>query len=218
MRPSSRNSSGFTLVEVVIIAPVVILVIGAIVTAVVSMTGSAMRMQARAQLQRDVLAALDMMEQDLYLSVNIAPIHSNRLDMDVLATDVNPMDRNRRLIRRSNCQPVSDIYRVSDAVNYRRSYFITGGNLYRSLALTAGGCQDAAKTETVTWQRPGTGNDETLIRGALEVTMAITYDRASAQPTQAAAASVALTAKRRVAGRDIAYTGYLYARSANILP
>lgn len=66
MRHTSRTS-GFTLVELLVIAPLVILLIGALVGVIVHLSGSALRSQARVQLQLDVLSALDQIEQDVKL-------------------------------------------------------------------------------------------------------------------------------------------------------
>ena len=70
---SGRRSAGFTLIEVLVVAPMVILMLGTIIAMLVNLSSSAMRASAQASLQNDVLAALDMIEQDVKLSTAIAP-------------------------------------------------------------------------------------------------------------------------------------------------
>ena len=56
---SGRRSAGFTLIEVLVVAPMVILMLGTIIAMLVNLSSSAMRASAQASLQNDVLAALD---------------------------------------------------------------------------------------------------------------------------------------------------------------
>jgi len=64
----SRVQAGFTFVEIVIIAPIVILAIGAFVAAVVSMTSEVLRSRASNVLTYNIQDALNHIEQDIKLS------------------------------------------------------------------------------------------------------------------------------------------------------
>ena len=96
---SGRRSAGFTLIEVLVVAPMVILMLGTIIAMLVNLSSSAMRASAQASLQNDVLAALDMIEQDVKLSTAITS-GVNSLTTTNLATSSNPLSANRHLITR----------------------------------------------------------------------------------------------------------------------
>ena len=116
-RISRSNNGGFTLVEVVIVAPLVLLIVGALVAMVVALTGASLRTTARGQLQNDVLAALDQIEQDIKLSTVIVDTSANQLQLRNLATDRNPLDTDRRLIL-ANCTPANNGVPASSALTY----------------------------------------------------------------------------------------------------
>ena len=71
-----RNKSrGFTLVEMMVVAPMLIIIIGTLIVAIVTLTGESLAEGARAQLINDVQEALDRIETDVqasgaYLSTN----------------------------------------------------------------------------------------------------------------------------------------------------
>lgn len=62
------NTNGFTLVEMLIVSPLVILLIGSFVYAIVAFTGQGMAERGKALLLNDVHAALDEIEGDVVLS------------------------------------------------------------------------------------------------------------------------------------------------------
>lgn len=61
-------TAGFTLIEVLVVAPIVILMIGAFIVSVVTMTGTALRAQGNNDLIHNVQNALNMIEQDVRTS------------------------------------------------------------------------------------------------------------------------------------------------------
>jgi type II secretory pathway pseudopilin PulG len=70
-----NNKRGFTLVEMMVIAPMLILIIGTIIVSIVALTGESITEGARSQLINDVQDALDRMENDVrssgaFLSTN----------------------------------------------------------------------------------------------------------------------------------------------------
>lgn len=63
-----RSNAGFTLIEMLIIAPVVILAIGAFIATIIYMTGDAVATRAQNTMAYDVQDALERIEQDVRLS------------------------------------------------------------------------------------------------------------------------------------------------------
>jgi len=79
MRFTQKDSRGFTLVEMLVVAPIVILAIGAFLTVIISMTGEVLASRASNTLAYNVQDALNRVEQDVkqsasFLSVNSVPL------------------------------------------------------------------------------------------------------------------------------------------------
>ena len=68
MTVQKKGSAGFTFVEIVVIAPIVILMIGAFIAAVVGMTASVLVSRAQNVLTYNVQDALNRIQQDVKLS------------------------------------------------------------------------------------------------------------------------------------------------------
>ena len=85
--PSRRRelSGGFTLVEMLVVAPVVLLVIAGIVGAMTAMIGDALVANARASTAYDIQDTLTRIEQDARISVNF---------MDTFSSPRTPQGRN----------------------------------------------------------------------------------------------------------------------------
>ncbi|MEI6054346.1 MAG: hypothetical protein WCQ49_03205 [Candidatus Saccharibacteria bacterium] len=115
----NKQNNGFTIVEMLIIAPIVILVIGTFIYTVVKLTGDVMATRAANTLAYDIQDALNRIEQDLtlskeFLSTNnitiTSPQGSNNvtapftispnptLILNTYTTKNNPMDSSRTLI------------------------------------------------------------------------------------------------------------------------
>lgn len=204
-RISRSNNGGFTLVEVVIVAPLVLLIVGALVAMVVALTGASLRTTARGQLQNDVLAALDQIEQDIKLSTVIVDTSANQLQLRNLATDRNPLDTDRRLIL-ANCTPANNGVPASSALTYLTQYQVVDHSLQRRLDMDKG-CQGSS----MVWQRHG--NAEKLISATTDVELKVTPDN-----SRKGALAIALKATRLVAGEEVSFTGHLYVTSLNIGP
>lgn len=206
MRRISRNKSGFTLVEILVIAPLVVLLVGAVVSATIYAVNSAMRAQAKSQLQLDVLSALDRIEQDVLLSVgdSLSGSDANKLELSNLATSSNPLSSSRKLIKKSDCSVASGGLPAPDALRYTTTYARSsdGKTLTRKLNI-GGGCSSSVNV----WQKHNV--EEKIITNAKDISLVATLDGANAL-------NIALTATRKSGGRDISYTGYLYAKSANM--
>ncbi|PID33075.1 hypothetical protein CR969_02690 [Candidatus Saccharibacteria bacterium] len=182
-----------------VIAPVAILTISAVIVAIIALSGSSMRSQAITQLQNDVLAALDRMEQDVRLSDSLT-VSGSDLEMVNLATDKNPFNEDRKLIRASDCSVMPDGIVVANALNYDISYKASGSGVVREVVLPSG----CASTSSNVWQE---NSSEKLIDGA-DSTMVV-----HAFGTDAV--SIELTAKKTVAGQEVSFTGTMYAKSIN---
>lgn len=143
----STNSSktpktyGFTLVEVLVIAPLVILVIGGFVGAIIAMTGDVLSTRGANKLVYDVHDALNRIETDVrqsagFLYTNEIIIQSpqgenddtdkftadqSTLILKSYATDKNPIDNSHKvLIKNSNPLTAEIVYFVKDETLWRR--------------------------------------------------------------------------------------------------
>lgn len=189
----------------VVVAPLVILLIGAAIAVVINASTSALRANAKAQLQNDILTALDMIEQDVSLSMEISSVSSSQLVLSTLATTKNPLDKDRKLIKMPGCQDVDAGVSRDEALIFSRTYSVNDTALVKNTQFNKNGqCANA-------WQENNT--EERPISRTSALTMSVTYDGVSGNTAQAA--HITLTGTRTVAGRDISYTGTLYARSLN---
>lgn len=191
--------AGFTLVELLVVIPLVILVISAMVVAVINLSGASMRSSARAHLQNEVLAALDQIEQDVRLSVDFSGMTTDRVSIHNLATSANPLNVDRKLFRRNDCSVATGGLSVSEALLYKTDFVVSGNALRRVVSL------DSGCTSAPVWQK---GVDETLISTNKSLTMAVTVKDSNSL-------EVRLTAVRTVAGEDISYTGWMHVKSIN---
>lgn len=116
-----RRQSGFTLVEMLVVAPIVLIVIGILVTAMVSMVGDALASNARTVIAYNTRDALNRIEEDARISINFmssfsllsapqgedgatAPFTSASGDliMTQQATTSNPYSTSRSLVYYAN--------------------------------------------------------------------------------------------------------------------
>lgn len=174
---ASRPNQGFTLVEIVIIAPIVILVIGAFITIVVSMTGEVLAARGTNVLAYNIQDALDRIEQDVkvsgaYLATNNITLSSpqgynddttafhnadatqgTELILNAYATTQNPVNSASGAIYTAN-QPNacgSTLINYNPTVMFNIIYFVKNGTLWRRTVMPANyatmGC-------SVPWQQP----------------------------------------------------------------
>ena len=76
MKISEKTNKGFTLVEMLVVAPVVILAIGAFLTVVISMTGEVITSRASNTLTYNIQDALSRIEEDTKLSAGFLATNS----------------------------------------------------------------------------------------------------------------------------------------------
>ncbi len=79
--------TGFTLVEMLVIAPIVILAIGSFITAIVSLTGEVLSSRGANTLAFDAQSALNQIEEDIRLSVAFLAV--NDKDINTTSMGVN---------------------------------------------------------------------------------------------------------------------------------
>lgn len=180
-RFSSGKSAGFTLVEMLIIAPIAILIIGGFIALMVSMVGEVMQTRGETSMVYESQTALSLIEQDTQLSTQfltstknvVSPQgvgdnfagggnFSNRADtliLQTLATDKNPnAPSSRNLIYYAN-QPNScaSPNKVGNQIFVNTVvYFIKDGSLWKRTIVPTNNTSATADANTVCdtpWQR-----------------------------------------------------------------
>ena len=133
-------------------------------------------------------------------------VNANKnLAMTSLATNKNPMDSSRQLIDSSTCSVATDGIPADLAYTYRTNYSVQNGNYIRQVSLS-GACASSANV----WQVATT---EALIADA-NVSVNISY--LSVGSSSKNVINIKITAAKKIAGRDIEYTGAMHVRSLNI--
>ena len=201
------RSRGFTLVEMLVVAPMVLLMLGGIIAMIINMSNSAMRAGAQANLQNDVLYALDAIEQDIKLSTNSSASTASQIQLENLTTDKSPYDENRSLLKASDCSVASDGVATASALKYTVLYRVSGTKLQRVPTFPSG----CAQTSSNIWQTRETEEYIDVKTGGT-ISMTVTKDNDDSPR----ALKVTISATRSVAGEDVSFTGSIYAKSLNI--
>lgn len=171
--------SGFTLVEMMIVAPMLILIIGTIIVSIVTLTGESLAEGGRAQLINDVQDSLDRIEVDVqssgaYLSTNnfdltspqglndatqkfvsISATGNDSIILNSFFTSANPSLSSRSLVYLPNtpfaCGDAS--LGQNQAMTMNIVYFVKNSALWRRTVATS---TYASKTcpGVTTWQQP----------------------------------------------------------------
>lgn len=178
IQPNPR--SGFTIVEMLVVAPVVILAIGAFLTVIISMTGEVISSRAANNLTFAVQDGLSKIEQDIKLSAGFLATNSVTLDgadgqgvsndgtnfvnsggdtataliLNMVATTGNPNDASSTYVFLRN-QPNSCANADNNIpMTYNVVYFVQDETLWRRVIMP----QNYADTSTYAcadaWQRP----------------------------------------------------------------
>ncbi|HET6746931.1 MAG TPA: fibronectin type III domain-containing protein [Candidatus Saccharimonadales bacterium] len=166
-----RAEEGFTLVEILIIAPVVIIVISGFIALIITMVGDVLAIRDRNNMAFEIRNTLDRIEQDTRLSTQFlttsntllspqgsdnnftgtaAFSNTNSLILGTLTTDKNPTDTTRQLVfyakQPNDCGPQQSYNRPFIS---KTMYFIKNGSLWR-------------RSYLFNWNQNATPNDETL--------------------------------------------------------
>lgn len=203
---STARHKGFTLVEMLVIVPMAVMIVGGLVTIIIYTTAATLRSQAYSQLQMEVNGALDRIEQDVRVSMKLAETTSGTgatIKLESLATTQNPFSATRGLLKKADCQPVGgDAVAVSDSLIYKTEYTTVGDEFVRR---TTYHCPSGA-SDAYVWQLNHA--TERLIRGA--------QSTLSVEKVGSATLKVTLVAKKTVIGQEVAYTAEVQVRSLNI--
>lgn len=179
---NNYHKSGFSLVEMLIVVPIVILMIGVFITAIVAMTGDVLATRASNSLSYNIQDALNNIEQDVrlsggYLSTNnialVSPQGYNNdttgftnidttkgpmLILNTYTTTNNPMNSNRSIVYASN-QPNacnSTLITENETVMMNVIYFVKNDTLWRRTVAPANyetiGC--VSGVIGAPWQQP----------------------------------------------------------------
>jgi hypothetical protein len=167
---STKSGLGFTLVEVLIISPIIILFIGAFIALAVNLTGESLTLREKNIAAYDVQSTLDDMEATISQSTSFLdstsrvtnPLtdpqgsddhtaawtgttgqHPDTLVLQLPATSTNPLDANRSIIYTGagSCNAKNPL------LQYQVIYFVKSGSLYkRTIIPVVPAC-------TTPWQR-----------------------------------------------------------------
>lgn len=99
---SPRRRQGFTLVEVAVIMPMAVLLIGAMIGTILYLTNVSLRTQGKSKQQVEVITSLDRMEQDVRNAMSIT-MDGGQLKIVALATNKDPLNTDRQLINKGDC-------------------------------------------------------------------------------------------------------------------
>lgn len=149
-----KKSDGFTLIEMLIIAPIVIIAISGFIALMVTIVGKVLVSRDQTSVTYDAQNALDRIEQDVKLSTKFLTTTgtmpspqgsdnnytgtaafsntSNTLILNMLATDSNPRTWDRWLMYYDNQpNPCGGTQTANRAFSVRVIYFINNGTLWR---------------------------------------------------------------------------------------
>ena len=176
---NNQYSKGFTLVEMLVIAPVVILALGAFIAIMTAIVGDVLITRDRSTVTFETQEALDRIEQDTRLATQFltttgtlaspqgsdsnfagtaAFTNTNNLILSTNATDKTPSDTTRQLVYRANqpaaCGSATQNFNVILPVQI--IYFIKSGSLWRRTVVptyNTSATVDANTVCAIPWQR-----------------------------------------------------------------
>jgi len=233
MSINNKNAQkGFTLVEMAVVAPIVILVIGTFIYAIITMTGDVMAGRAANVLAYNIQDALNRIEADFktsggYLTDSIMPTtpqgHNDTADtftkdtstliINSFATTKNPADSARSIVHQKQSGACNTSPMMINTV-----YFISNNTLWRRVIMPS----DYTNTDNYCdspWQQPSCSpgqtaticktQDEKLVEN-LDSTdgFNVTYDSANK-------ITITITATSKTAGRSITKSGTISAINLN---
>lgn len=177
-RIRSSLNKGFTLVEMMVVAPIIVLIIGVTVFAIINLTGSALAERSTANTVNSIHEALDRIEEDVrnsaaFLAQNsvtlvspqgvnnatgvfesISSTDGDRLILNIYMTNGNPQSSSRDLVFRPN-QPNACGATVNQNTPATMNvvYFVQNATLYRRVLANSNYLTDVC-AGVVPWQRP----------------------------------------------------------------
>jgi len=179
--PRHFSEKGFTLIEMLVIAPIVILAIGAFLTVIISMTGQVLSSRGSNALAYDVQDAMNRIEQDVKLSTtflatnnvtltaseqqgydnlaanftNVDSVKGPSLILNMLATTNNPISTTSSLVYLTD-QPnacASAQLKDNTPMTFNIVYFIKDNTLWRRTIMPSNYANTGVRC-AAPWQQP----------------------------------------------------------------
>ncbi len=157
----SRRTAGFTLVEILVISPILILTIGGFVYTLTTIVSDALAIRDTNTMVYETQTALDRIEQDARLSIQFpsstGPLPSpqgsdngfagtagftagqNVLIMSTLSTTINPLDPTRQVVYYSAPNVCGSTQVYNPPLITTVIYYVNNGSLYRRTYLPTPG-------------------------------------------------------------------------------
>jgi hypothetical protein len=183
-----HNTQGFTLIEILVIAPIVLLAIGGFISLMVAMVGDVMVTRDNNTMIYEAQDALRRIESDVRISTAfltttgalIAPQGSNSgtaaftntsntLILNSFVTDQSPVNSSREIIyfkdQPNSCGGTTKIF--NNILYAKIIYFISGGSLWRRTAIAPFNTNATTDSQTVCaapWQQDSCSPGYTLPR------------------------------------------------------
>ena len=177
-----ENQKGFTIIEMLVVAPIVILTIGAFLTVIISMTGEVLASRAANNLSYNVQDALNHIEQDVKLSnsflatnnvmgtnqgynddatafTSVGGASGTSLILNMVATTANPVSANSAYVYLKNKPDPCSAPQNNVPFTYNVVYFLktdTSGvsSLYRRTIMPTNYTDTTDTVCSVPWQQP----------------------------------------------------------------
>lgn len=159
----SQSKKGFTIIEVMVVMPIIILVIGGLISAIIVMTGDVLANREASYLQYSIQDALDRIEYDTRISAgflatnnitiydkqgydnnNLSPFENaddtksgpstTSLILNYYATTNNPADPTRNIVYSSGINNCNNLLKQQDPpVMLNIVYFVKNNTLWRRI-------------------------------------------------------------------------------------
>lgn len=174
----SRSSRGFTLVEMMVIAPIVILLIATFIFAIVQLTGDALADRGKSMMLNSIQSSLKSIEDDVrssaaYLSTNNVPLvtpqgydngtqnftnissTNDALILNTFVTTESPASSTRGLVYLANMPNACGSANASQnqVMTSNVIYFVKDNTLWRRTLLVSNYASKDCPGTTI-WQRP----------------------------------------------------------------
>lgn len=174
-----KSEKGFTLIEMLVVAPIVILAIGAFLTVIISMTGEVIASRASNALTYNVQDALNRIEQDVKLSssfisstsnfalsnnqgynddttnfTNVSASNGSAIILNMVATTTNPINANSAYISLIGKPNPCASSTGNAPFTYSVVYFIKNSTLWRRTIMPSNYTDTTSTVCSVPWQQP----------------------------------------------------------------
>ena len=237
---SKKNPGGFTIVEMVVVIPIVIIIIGTFVFALIRITGDIMTARASNVLAYSVQDALNTIEADAkisegYLTTSMAPTTPQGFDgntapfnntstnspliLKSYATTGNPMSSVRSMVYKSTPNSCSSAQKDQNSpLIINIVYFIKNGKqLWRRILMPADYRDLTANCDTP-WQKPSCPVGYSAPFCQATDMLLIDTSKLVTMSLDTSAANIiktTITANSTAAGNEITYSGSIRATTAN---